>query len=46
MWYSYTDPAGRQVWVSARGNSIRNGGINMISLPWDYETGYCQNFNK
>ena len=46
MWYSYIDPAGRQVWVSARGNSIRNGGINMIPLPWDYETGYCQNFNK
>ena len=45
-WYSYIGTDGHQVWVITRENSIRNGGINLVPLPWDNETGYCRNVNK
>lgn len=45
-WYVSFDEFGRQIWVSTRSGSIRDGGINIYPRAWDSETGYCRNPRK
>lgn len=45
-WYAKMTEDGKQLWVSTRNGIIQNGGINIIPIDWDTETGLCARVPK